>query len=233
MSNHLAIATVTAALGQLVHAAAQGSGVGGVALKFGRPTAPSSATERKVHVYLYQVAPNAALRNADTPTRDAGGRVTRRPQAALDLFYLVSFFGDPDALEPDRMLGAAVRDLHARPLLNGQAIADAIASRPALSASDLAASVERVKFTPIGMTLDEMSRLWSVMTQTPHALSVAYQSPPSRRTLTVPFSRGAAASDQSPPSTSVDGNGSAFPDRRATAVNGMPVNEPCVAMRPS
>ena len=175
MSNHLAIATVTAALGQLVHAAAQGSGVGGVALKFGRPTAPSSATERKVHVYLYQVAPNAALRNADTPTRDAGGRVTRRPQAALDLSYLVSFFGDPDALEPDRMLGAAVRDLHARPLLNGQAIADAIASRPALSASDLAASVERVKFTPIGMTLDEMSRLWSVMTQTPHALSVAYQ----------------------------------------------------------
>jgi hypothetical protein len=175
MSNHLAVATVTAALGQLVHAAAQSSGVGGVALRFGRPTAPANATERKVHVYLYQVAPNAALRNADAPTRDAAGRITRRPQAALDLFYLVSFFGDAEALEPDRMLGAAVRDLHARPLLNGQAIADAIASRPALSASDLAASVERVKFTPIGMTLDELSRLWSVMTQTPHVLSVAYQ----------------------------------------------------------
>ena len=175
MSNHLAIATVTAALGQLVHAAAQGSGVGAVGLKFGRPTAPASSSERKVHVYLYQVTPNAALRNADTPTRDASGRLTQRPRAALDLFYLVSFFGNADALEPDRMLGAAVRDLHARPLLNGEAIADAIASRPALSRSDLAAAVERVKFTPIGMTLDELSRLWSVMTQTPHALSVAYQ----------------------------------------------------------
>jgi hypothetical protein len=147
MSNHLAIATVTAALGQLVHAAAQGSGVGAVGLKFGRPTAPASQSERKVHVYLYQVAPNGALRNADTPTRDAAGRLTQRPRAALDLFYLVSFFGD----------------------------ADTIASRPALSRSDLAAAVERVKFTPIGMTLDELSRLWSVMTQTPHALSVAYQ----------------------------------------------------------
>jgi hypothetical protein len=175
MSNHLAIATVTAALGQLVHAAAQGSGVGAVGLKFGRPTAPASQSERKVHVYLYQVAPNGALRNADTPTRDAAGRLTQRPRAALDLFYLVSFFGDADTLEPDRMLGATVRDLHARPLLNAQAITDAIASRPALSRSDLAAAVERVKFTPIGMTLDELSRLWSVMTQTPHALSVAYQ----------------------------------------------------------
>lgn len=175
MSNHLAIATVTATLGQLVHAAAQGSGVGGVSLKFGRPTAASQATERKVHVYLYQVTPNVALRNSDTPTRDAEGRLTRRPQAALDLYYLISFFGDPDELEPERMLGAAVRDLHARPPLTAQAIADTIASRSALAGSDLASSVERVKLTPIGMTLDEMSRLWSVMTQTPHALSVAYQ----------------------------------------------------------
>lgn len=175
MSNHLAVATVTAALGQLVHAAAQGSGVGGVALKFGRPTAPASATERKVHVYLYQVAPNAALRNADTSTRDAAGRITRRPQAALDLSYLVSFFGDADALEPERMLGAAVRDLHARPVLTSQLIADVVAARPALSGSDLAAAVERVTLMPLPMTLDEMSKLWSVMTQTPHVPSVAYR----------------------------------------------------------
>lgn len=175
MSNHLAIATVTATLGQIVHAAAQSSGVGGVSLKFGRPTAQSSATERKVHVYLYQIAPNTALRNSDTPTRDAEGRLTKRPQTALDLFYLISFYGDPDQLEPDRMLGATVRDLHAQPLLTGQRIADTVASRAALTGSDLAAAIERVKLTPIGMTLDEMSRLWSVMTQTPHALSVAYQ----------------------------------------------------------
>lgn len=175
MSNHLAVATVTAALGQLVHAAAQGSGVGGVSLKFGRPSAPSSATERKVHVYLYQVAPNAALRNADTPTRDAAGRITRRPRAALDLSYLVSFYGDADALEPERMLGAAVRDLHARPVLTGPLLSDVIAARAALTGSDLATSIERVSITPLNLSMDDMSKLWSVMTQTPHALSVAYQ----------------------------------------------------------
>jgi hypothetical protein len=175
MSNHLAIATVTATLGQLVHSAAHTSGVSGVGLRFGRPTTPATSGERKVHIYLYQVAPNAALRNTDAPTRDPHGTLLRVPRAALDLSYLISFFGDADELEPERMLGAAVRALHAQPLLTRAAIANAVASYAALSGSNLAAAIERVRMTPLALTLDEMSRLWSVMTQTPHALSLAYQ----------------------------------------------------------
>ena len=126
MSNHLAIATVTAALGQIAHAAAQ-SAVAGVGLHFGRPTPPTSDLERrKIHVYLYQVTPNAALRNSDLPTRKSNGKLARRPQAALDLHYLLTFYGDDQTLEPDRMLGAVERDLHARPVLSAQAIQDAI-----------------------------------------------------------------------------------------------------------
>jgi hypothetical protein len=176
MSNHLAIATVTATLGDLVHKAAEKALSSTVALHFGRPTAASTgATERKVHVYLYQVTPNAALRNNDLPTRNSEGGLTRRPQAALDLHYLLSFFGDDRTLEPDRMLGAVARDLHARPVLSAQAISDAIASRAELTGSDLAAAFEQVKFVPAQLSLDEMSKLWSVMVQTPHVLSVAYQ----------------------------------------------------------
>ena len=174
MSNHLAIATVTAALGQLVHAAAQ-SAVSGVALKFGRPTA-QAATEKKVHIYLYHVSANAALRNNDLPTRNSDRVLTARPQAALNLHYLLTFYGDDQALEPDRMLGAVVRNLHARPVLSSTAIQNAIASHSSeLTGSNLDAAPEQVKFTPEPLSLEEMSKLWSVFVQTPHAISVAYQ----------------------------------------------------------
>lgn len=175
MSNHLAVATVSAALGQVVHQSVQ-TAVSGVTVRFGHPVAQASGShERRVHVYLYQVTPHAALRNADLPGRDATGRLTRRPQAALELHYLLTFYGDDQALEPDRMLGAVVRDLHATPTLSRQDVADAIGSyAAALGPSDLADAVERVRFTPVAMTLEEQSKLWSVMLQTPHALSLAY-----------------------------------------------------------
>lgn len=176
MSNHLAIATVTATLGDIVHRAAESAISSSVSLQFGRPTAPAGgASERKVHVYLYQVTPNPALRNNDLPTRGSEGRLTRRPQAALDLHYLLSFYGDDKTLEPDRMVGAVARDLHARPVLSAQAIGDAIGSRAELTGSDLADAFEQVKFAPAQLSLDEISKLWSVMVQTPHVLSVVYQ----------------------------------------------------------
>jgi hypothetical protein len=174
MSNHLAVATVTAALGQLAHTAAE-SAVAGVDLRFGRPGAPASGEAgKKVHVYLYLVTPNAGLRNTDLPMRNSEGRLVGRARAALDLHYLLSFYGDDSLLEPDRMLGAVARDLHARPVLDAQLIRDAIASNGGLAGSDLAAAVEHVKFTPTQLSLEEMSRLWSVMIQTPHALSMAW-----------------------------------------------------------
>ncbi len=126
MSNALAIATVTATLAQAVRSAAE-KAVGGADVVIGRPETPPGSGSRKVHVYLYQVAPNAAQRNADLPSRDATGSVTQRPQVALDLNYLLAFYGKETDLEPQRMLGAVVRDLHARPVLSRQSIRDVVA----------------------------------------------------------------------------------------------------------
>lgn len=175
MSNHLAIATVTAALGQIVFTSAQGA-VNGVQLRFGRPVAPAQGnTDRRVHVYLFQVTPNVALRNADLPTRRSDGSLSKRPQAALELHYMLTFYGDDQSFEPDRMLGAVARDLHARPVLTAQNISDAIGGNPSsLSDSDLGDAIERVRFTPTTLSLDEQSKLWSVLIQTPHALTVVY-----------------------------------------------------------
>jgi len=173
MSNALAIATVTTALAQVVRTAVQ-SVVPGSDVLTERPNGTPPGGPR-VRLFLHQVAPNAALRNNDLPTRAANGTVTKRPTAALDLHYLLAFYGNETELEPQRMLGAAVRDIHAKPVLMRQMIEDAVASEAFLTGSNLADAVEQVKFAPLPLSLEELSKLWSVFFQAPYALSVAYQ----------------------------------------------------------
>ena len=172
MSNALAIATVTRTLAQIVRTAVQ-SVVPGSDVLTSRPDAAATA-EPRARLFLYRISPNAALRNNDLPTRAANGTLTSRPTAALDLHYLLSFYGNETELEPQRMLGAAVRDLHAQPVLLRQMIQDAISAAPFLTNSNLTDAVEQIKFTPMALSLEELSKLWSVFFQAPYALSVAY-----------------------------------------------------------
>lgn len=173
MSNALAIATVTSALAQIVRTAVQ-SVLPGADVLTERPDSTSPGQPR-VRLFLYQVSPNGTLRNNDLPSRGANGNLVKRPTAALDLHYLLAFFGNENELEPQRMLGAAVRDIHAKPVLMRQMIEDAIASETFLTESNLADAVEQIKFTPLPLSLEELSKLWSVFFQAPYALSVAYQ----------------------------------------------------------
>jgi hypothetical protein len=174
MSNFLAVATVTAALSQIVLDAIKvdvpGSDVSTI-----RPN--GTVAGAKVNIYLYQVMPSAALSNADLPARRSDGQLVQRPVAALDLNYLITFFGAEAQLEPQRLLGSVVRTLHARPVLTRDRIKKTIATAlfSFLANSNLADSVELVKFTPLGLSLEELSKLWSVYFQTPYNLSIAYQ----------------------------------------------------------
>jgi len=175
MSNHLAIATVSAALSQLLQGSA-GIDLPGAAVRLGKPLDTGSQASPEISLFLYQVLPNAAARNSDLPVRDPDGRIVQRARAALDLHYLLSFAGDEGRLEPQRLLGSATRTLHAGPVLCRQMIRDTIAN-PAfafLAGSNLAAD-ELVKLTPLPLTLEELSKLWAVFFQTPYLLSVAYQ----------------------------------------------------------
>jgi hypothetical protein len=181
VSNFLAIATVTETL-RLRLQKALDPVVGGVTVTPARPEnpAPGGSPAPRVSLYLYQVTPNGAWRNADLPTRRDGGALARRPQAALDLHYLLTFHGDESALVPQRLLGATASVLHERPLLTRdmirQAIEVLVGPDPThfLATSDLAEQVELVRITPAAMSLEELSKLWSVFFQTPYALSVAY-----------------------------------------------------------
>lgn len=177
MSNHLAIATVTAALREVVYGAITAA-VSGSDVSFARPATEDGENgdaAPRANLFLYGVTPNPSWRNEDLPTRGPGGALMQRPRAALDLHYLISFYGKDADLEPQRMLGSVVRALHARPALTRNDIAAAIASHTFLELSDLAEQPESVRFTPVSLSLEELSKLWSVLFQTPYALTVAYQ----------------------------------------------------------
>ena len=182
MSNYLAIATVTATIGQLLQVAAS-SAVPGALVTTVRPEAADDSnvlTDPAINLYLFQVAPNPAWRNSDLPARRADGSLAQRLQVALDMHYLLTFYGDESQLVPQRLLGSAVSALNTQPLLTSadiQKVTDPAlpGSIDSLEFSNLVDQVESIKINPIALNLEEMSKLWSVFFQTPYALSVAYQ----------------------------------------------------------
>lgn len=176
MSNYLAIATVTAALRDILQDAALAA-VPGADVTIKRPENISGDGQDKaaINLFLYQVVPNSTWSNADLPTRTSNGLLVRRPMVALDLHYLLSFHGSELELEPQRLLGNAVIALHAQPQLEPDAIQNTINNRSYLAQSDLSTQIERVRFSPLNLTLEELSKLWSVFFQIPYTLSIAYQ----------------------------------------------------------
>lgn len=175
MANHNAIGAVTATLRQLLQSAVS-TDVPGAGASFVMPDGPASGVANPgVNIFLYQVTPNAAWRNQDLPTRDASSRLLARPRAALDLHYLLTCYGRDEDFEPQRVLGSIVRALHAMPVLTRPQITDALTAFPVLLPCDLASDVELVKFSEMPLTLEELSKLWSVFFQTTYHLSVAYR----------------------------------------------------------
>ena len=174
MSNFLGIAAVTAALQQVLQGPVKNA-VNHATVGFARPDGSAAQQSPLVNIYLYQVTPNAAYRNAATPTRRSDGTLAQRPQAALDLHYLFTFHGDDSQLEPQRMLGAVAITLESQPLLSTDNIAAAVSQYGFLAGSGLESQIDRVRFTPTALSLEEFSKLWSVFFQVEYSLSAAYQ----------------------------------------------------------
>jgi hypothetical protein len=180
MSNFRAIASVTATLQYLLQQAINADVPGAMATIVRPDEGAAGLPDIGVNVFLYQVAPNGAFRNEDLPTRSADGGRIQRSRVGVDLHYLLTFYGSDTKFERQMVLGTTLRELHAKAVLTGELIGEALGANPPLllppaAASDLAAEVERVKLTQIPLTLEELSKLWSILLQTPYQLSVAYQ----------------------------------------------------------
>ena len=177
MSNYLAIATVTAALKQIIQEAINVIGDADAIVKLGRPEIKETAFSG-VHLYLYMIRPNEGLNNNALPTRLSDGTVVHRPQTALDLYYIISFYGDETQLIPQRLMGSTICAIQAQPVLTKERIREV--TKPGgpytfLTESDLEQQIETVKFTPVYLSNEDFSKLWSVFLQVPHRLFVTYQ----------------------------------------------------------
>jgi hypothetical protein len=189
VSNYLAIATVTATLRYMLLKSLPPD-LSGASVTTQRPDAALSVADATgINIFLYQVVPNAALRNTDLPTRRNDGTLVQRPRIALNLNYLLTFYGSDAELEPQRLLGFAASTLNGAPVLSASEIGQALLNSQPFNAPpftgapfnappyqpDLATQVERVNLTMLPLSLEELSKLWSVFYQIPFALTMAWQ----------------------------------------------------------
>ncbi len=175
MSNYLAIATVTAALKKMLQEGIS-QDVPGAQITTVRPDAAGgNISGACVNLFLYHAMPNAAWRNADLRTRRPKGELVKHSQASLDLYYLLTFYGNEQRLEPQRLMGSAVQTLVDQPQLTPPMIQETVGSTADLADSTLGDQMQMVRFFPAEITTEELSRIWSVFFQIPYSLSFAYQ----------------------------------------------------------
>jgi len=180
MSNSTAIATVTHVLQKLIEAEMPGLSQVPIVSVLSPALVDLAAELPAINIFLYQVTPNPAWRNADLPSHsERGERLTNAP-LALDLHYLITAYGKKN-LEPEVLLGHAMQALHETPVLTRARITRVLdpnnpSGNPipdAVKQSDLATQVEQVRISPRALSADDMSKLWSSI-QAPYRPSVAY-----------------------------------------------------------
>lgn len=138
--------------------------------------AGNDTSKNKINLFMYQAVPNSSLRNMEMPKQVRSGELSQ-PPLALNLNYLITAYGkNNDDTLSHRLLGRAMRIMHDNPVLGAGDLfpPPSVDMRSYLSLSGLDLQPERVRFTPVSISLDEMSKLWTAF-QTQYRISAAYQ----------------------------------------------------------
>jgi len=178
MSNSRAIAAVTATLRSLIERGFDPNKdpsadplVSGTSVTMQPPDEARSANpppDRQLNLYLYQVMPNAAYRNADVPRQLRPGE-TGQPPLALNLYYLLTAYAvDDQQPVSHRILGRAMAVLNDHPVLGRREI------ETALPDTGLGEQFERIRLSLQPLALEDIFKLWSGF-QTHYRLSAAYE----------------------------------------------------------
>lgn len=178
MSNALAIAAVTATLEYCLNLVYNhpSAVLGGVSVSALAPDiaqtnfATGSSSQLHVNLFLHQVSPNAAWRNAGLPSLAADGSTRlKNPPLALDLHYLLTAYASEDT-QAEALLGFAVLMLHENAVLPRSQIDTALGNLPStnplaavLGSSGLAEQIEMIKITPSTLGREELAWLWTAL----------------------------------------------------------------------
>jgi hypothetical protein len=179
MADFLAPAVVTAALQRLLQDAVEAD-VSGAKAVVERPDA--TKTGPVVNIFLYEVVPNAALRNDNLPSWRGDGSLAERPRSPIDLHYLLTFHGDDKVLEPHRLLGSVLRVLATQPVIT-RGLVDAVVAaagaqpptHPWAVDTDLGSEQELPRMSMLPLDLEQTSHLWSIFPQAAYMLSSTWQ----------------------------------------------------------
>jgi hypothetical protein len=171
MSNSLAVSAVTTTMRHLLEKGlAKELNSGNVTAMPPDKVDTSSIGSGQVNLFLYHVSYDAAWRNMNMPNQVKPFE-TGFPPLPLVLNYLVTAYAKDDKnsdFVSHGLLGKAMSVLHDHPLLGTDEI------KAALADSNLSEQIERVRITPLPVSSDEMSKLWTTF-QTNYRISAAYQ----------------------------------------------------------
>lgn len=189
MSNVLAIASVTHLLKEMLNDALvawnANAAIGGsftvTALPPDRVVSEDpTAQDAQLNLFLHRVTPNAALRNADLPTRGADGTLKCRPRLALDLHYILTALA-AEELHAEILLGHAMQFFNEMTILPREQVRQllqggigGIPPAPDLPhPAELADQIELLKITPHTLSMDDTSKMWTAL-QASYRTTVAY-----------------------------------------------------------
>lgn len=130
-----------------------------------------SDPKHRLNLFLYEVRPCAAFRNQSPPTTRKGS--SGQVPLALELYYMLSPYpiNDEHEQEGQQLLGMGLLALHDLAVIGAQAVHLGETDPP----QDLLGELLRI--TPVPLSGEEMSRLWSAL-QAPLRPSSAFQVSP-------------------------------------------------------
>lgn len=178
-SPDLAIVAVTRTLRDRLQRALDGSGLVGQ-VRTDKPDKVTDVAGPVINLYLYQTDINPFMRNDDilpvpAAVPGAGGsaghlvhahrvplQLVKAWRVPLRLHYLLSFYGDEQQQEPQRLLAIALAVLNRYPILAAAALRRG--AQAALAQRDPAAVPEfgDVHLSIADLTMDDIYRLWSI-----------------------------------------------------------------------
>ena len=133
---------------------------------------PKSPGANLLTLFLYKVLENPDFKNAPAPvpitTNNQGGLVETRAPLTVDLYYLLTAHsGATNLLAAHTALSSAMRVFYDNGVLQGSLLRSNDPSTGLTADSTL-----RLTLNPI--TMEDMTRIWSVFPDTPYEISVSY-----------------------------------------------------------
>src|SRR5215210_1594606 len=142
----------------------------------------SSVIGRRLNLYLYQVTENGYLKNQEIPGR-GNPAAYGHPPLSLNLHFLLTAHSTTETeldsdLQAQHILGDAMRVLHDLPV-----VTDRLAiTRPSVGTvgnpildTSLLGAFERVKISLQPLSLEDLSKIWTALSEANFRLSVAYE----------------------------------------------------------